>query len=114
MWRDDSSFQAPTSINNPSNPYSSNGNGSNSDLRVFPNPVVDNSNVTFNLDKKGTATVKIYDLTGKVVFENDYENLSVGTNTIEFETSEMLKGIYIITVLQANKRIGSGRFIKMN
>jgi hypothetical protein len=114
MWRDDSSFQAPTSINNPSNPYFSNGNGSNSDLRVFPNPVVDNSNVTFNLDKKGTATVKIYDLTGKVVFENDYENLSLGTNTIEFETSEMLKGIYIITVLQANKRIGSGRFIKMN
>ncbi|HET6991623.1 MAG TPA: T9SS type A sorting domain-containing protein, partial [Bacteroidia bacterium] len=115
MWRDDSSFMpGVTGIDTPSNPNSSSGNGINHDLKVFPNPVVDNSNVVFNLTKQGDVTVQIYDLTGKIVYAKNYENLSAGTNTVQFETEEMVKGTYIITVLQGAKRVGSGRFIKMN
>ncbi len=115
MWRDDSSYQPGfVGINTPASPYTNSENGINHDLLVFPNPVVDNSNVTFNLTKQGDASVKIYDLTGKLIYAQDYENLSVGSNTVRFETQEFSKGTYIITVLQGTKRIGSGRFIKMN
>lgn len=114
IWRDDSSWQIPTGVSNPSNPYENTGNVNNNDLHVFPNPVVDNSNVSFILAKQGDVTVQIYDLTGKIVYSHEYENRNAGTNTVQFETAQMVKGTYLITVLQGSKRIGSGRFIKMN
>lgn len=113
MWRDDSSWQQPTGINNPSQP-SNVGSLSNNDLKVFPNPVVDNSNVTFLLGQPGDVTVTIYDLNGKRVFSRNYENLASGANTVQFETTDLVKGTYIIAVQQGAKRIGTGRFIKLN
>jgi hypothetical protein len=114
MWRDDSSFQ-PTGIFNPTNP-SSNGSDfiNNHDLRVFPNPVVDNSHVSFLLGKAGDANVQIFDLTGKMVYSKNYEQLGLGANTVEFETQDLVKGTYIIVVYQDSKMVGSGRFVKMN
>jgi hypothetical protein len=35
-------------------------------------------------------------------------------NAIEFSTEELAKGTYVIVVNQNEKRIGAGRFIKMN
>ena len=114
MWRDDSSWQLPNSINTPSSPSAENNFINNHDLRVFPNPVIDNSHVTFLLGKQGDAQVQIFDLTGKLVYAQVYEQLAAGTNTVEFETNQMVKGTYIIVVNQDEKRIGSGRFVKMD
>lgn len=114
MWRDDSSWQQPTGINNPIAPYTDNAFINNHDLRIFPNPVIDNSHVTFNLSKAGDASVQIYDLTGKLVYNRKYEQLTAGANTVEFETGEMVKGTYIIVVLQGEKQMGTGRFVKMD
>ncbi len=114
IWRDDSSWQQPTGINNPSNPGSSDNTTVNKDLKVFPNPVVDNSNVTFKLAKAGDATVQIFDLNGKLVYTKNHEQLSAGLNTVQFESGELVKGTYIIVVMQNAQRVGAGRFLKMN
>lgn len=112
MWRDDSSWQQPTGIGNPSQP-GNNNTANNNDLKVFPNPVVDNSNVSFLLEKGGVATVQIFDLTGKLVFNRTYEGMNAGQNTVQFETEELAKGTYVILVNQGVKRVGTSRFIKM-
>ncbi|GAB4137477.1 MAG: hypothetical protein Fur0041_12160 [Bacteroidia bacterium] len=113
IWRDDSSWQQPTSIGNPNTPASPSNTGINNDLKVFPNPVVNNSNVTFRLDRGGEAMVQIFDLSGKLVYNRNYTQLVSGQNTVEFEAQNLVKGTYLIVVTQNNKRIGSGRFVKM-
>ncbi|HEU4717501.1 MAG TPA: T9SS type A sorting domain-containing protein [Bacteroidia bacterium] len=115
MWRDDSSWQQPTGIYSPSQPGNDNSSSSaNHDLKVFPNPVVDNSNVTFRLDNAGAATVSIYDLSGKLVSSKEYQDLTAGNNTVQFGTDGFTKGTYIIMVTQGAKKIGTGRFLKMD
>jgi hypothetical protein len=111
MWRDDSSWQQPTGINEPN--QSGNGASINNDLKVFPNPVFDGANVSFRLDRAGDVTVQIYDLTGKLVSDQEYNNLTAGNNTVKFDASALAKGTYLITVIQNNKRVGTGRFVKM-
>jgi len=112
-WRDDSSWQQPTSINEPGAPIN-NGSSGNNDIRVFPNPVIENSNVTFMLPQNGDATIEIYDLSGKLVSSQNYEQLQAGSNTVQFGTENLVKGTYIISVTQKGKKIGTGRFLKMN
>jgi hypothetical protein len=112
-WRDDSSWQQPTSINEPGAPIG-NGATGNNDIKVFPNPVIENSNVTFMLPQNGDATVEIYDLSGKLVSSQNYEQLQAGSNTVQFGTETLVKGTYIISVTQKGKKIGTGRFLKMN
>jgi Secretion system C-terminal sorting domain len=111
MWRDDSSWQQPNGINDPAPTTSV--TISNKDMKVYPNPVVENSNVSFVLEKGGSITVQIYDLTGKRVYERNHDGLNSGTNTIEFETGEITKGTYLIVINQGVKRIGTGRFVKV-
>lgn len=113
MWRDDSSWQQPTGISNPS-PVVNNANGLNTDLTIFPNPVADHSNIRFVLDKGGIANVRIYDLSGKLVFDRVYEGLNSGTNTVEFPADNLVKGTYIVTVTQGLKKVGTGRFVKVD
>jgi hypothetical protein len=112
IWRDDSSWQQPNGIGGPS-PNTSSTGANHNDLHVYPNPVVTNSNLSFVLDKNGSVNVQIYDLTGKQVYNRTHEGLTIGNNTIQFETDQMSKGTYVVVVNQGNKRIGTGRFIKM-
>jgi hypothetical protein len=114
-WRDDSSWQMPTSIGGPVAPGVNSSAANNKDLRVFPNPVIDNSNVTFMMPAQGDVTVEIYDLNGKVVRSESYQNLQSGANTVQFGTDGLNKGTYLISVkLTDGRTIGTGRFLKMN
>jgi hypothetical protein len=113
MWRDDSSWQQPTGVDNPSAPGTNHTSISNS-LLVFPNPVADKASVSFTLANGGNATVKIYDLNGKMVYSQEYQHLGAGSNTVQFDAAEFAKGTYLIAVTQGAKRVGTGKFIKMN
>lgn len=112
MWRDESSLQAPNGINQPGG---NNGSATaNIALNVFPNPVADGANVTFKLDKPGDATLSIYDLQGKKVFSQVYNNLNGGDNTIRFSAETLRAGTYLVNVTAGSKRIGTSRFVKLN
>lgn len=111
VWRDDSSWQQPTGIGNPS--QGGNSTTVSNDLKVYPNPVVDNSNVSFVLNKGGVANVRIYDLNGREVYNRNYEGMNAGQNSVQFSTDDFAKGTYIILVSQGNARVGTARFVKM-
>lgn len=73
---------------------------------LFPNPATDNLNITSSLE--GSATVRVYDATGRVVLENNV-NLSQATYTQSISSLE--NGIYIIQISTTDK-VATQRFVK--
>ena len=73
---------------------------------LFPNPTTDNLNITSSLE--GSATVRVYDATGRVVLENNV-NLSQATYTQSISSLE--NGIYIIQISTIDK-VATQRFVK--
>jgi hypothetical protein len=86
----------------------------NSNLKVFPNPVVDNATIAFDLVKDERATLSILNLTGQVVKTINANNLSLTSeNLVEFNVAELPVGTYLVHLNNgADQRIG--RFIKTN
>jgi hypothetical protein len=62
------------------------------EFTVYPNPIADKFNIALSND--GPVHVLITDLTGKVVFENDFN-----TQLIQLDGSSFSKGNYIVTVV---------------
>lgn len=80
-------------------------------ISCYPNPVVDNAQITFVAKKQLPTTISIYDLSGKSVFSKKIENCSKGENKIDLNLSNFSKGTYIVKVSIGNK-IESTKIIK--
>jgi PKD repeat protein len=81
--------EAYTSINETS--------GKNTNLSVYPNPTRGNVTVSLNIPNSENGNVKIFDMTGKLVFETN-KSFSAGEN--KFSINEKLSsGIYQLNVL---------------
>jgi len=50
-------------------------NSEDSFISVFPNPASDNFNISFNDNYDGRATVKLYNLQGKLVYTQNFETI---------------------------------------
>lgn len=73
-------------------------------LNVYPNPLNDRGNVSFELAKNSDVEIKIYDLTGKLVKQKVFNNLPGGRQTISFNTSNFPNGTYLIVVGTEGKK----------
>jgi hypothetical protein len=72
-------------------------------FKLFPNPA--NDGTTFanvELQSASNVTMKIMDVTGAVVAERNYGELS-GTNMLPIETGNFAKGIYIVEIQTGNE-----------
>ncbi len=65
----------------------------NMEFQVIPNPATDLINILLPI-VDGTQTLKIFDITGKLVYNNEYSN----TSNIEVNVSELKKGIYFLKI----------------
>jgi hypothetical protein len=65
-----------------------------SELSVFPNPSRGIHKIGFNLDKPSFVTLKISDLSGKVVKECGYQKFEKGQNSYFFNDLALQDGIY--------------------
>lgn len=66
-------------------------------LTVYPNPATDQAFVKFNTKHIGKALVQVYDVTGKLVYQQD-QLLTPNENTIELNTQALNNGMYIVYV----------------
>ena len=64
-----------------------------SDISIMPNPATDFINILLPV-VDGIQTLKIFDITGKLVYSNEYSN----TGNIEVNVSEFKKGIYFLKI----------------
>lgn len=75
-------------------------------LTVFPNPFTDIIQVEYELDIDSEISIKIYDLNGKLVFE-EFNKVNPGTHTQNINTSTLglSKGVYTIQLWVNNSPI---------
>ncbi|MDC0303865.1 carboxypeptidase regulatory-like domain-containing protein [Flavobacteriales bacterium] len=64
---------------------------------VYPNPVVNEASVTFNLDAEVTINVSVLDLTGRMV-STETMNVSGGENRINVSADNLKNGYYFLNI----------------
>ena len=75
-------------------------------LEVMPNPSNGIFDVIISNENAGTATVKIYSLTGNLLFSNDYL-ISNDSNRISFNLSNIPSGLYNMRVMINNRTMNT-------
>ena len=71
---------------------------------VYPNPFSGEAVVEVNLAKHANLNLTVYDMLGKMVAANQYNNLNAGTHFIKIDGNNLKSGAYIL-------RIQSGDFV---
>jgi len=80
------------------------------DFNAYPNPANEIINLQFNnIDKEGMVDFRMYDLSGKLVFQKRMNLIPESGDLLQIETSSFNNGLYLIQVIidgqQVTKRI---------
>lgn len=76
-------------------------------VQLFPNPAIERITIS-NLDKTTVHAIKIFDTSGKVMYQN-YKKIS---GELNIDLSSFSAGIYIMKLSQANGKLNSLKFVK--
>lgn len=71
-------------------------------INIFPNPSNGRFNLTFDLQDKGTTDVVIYDIAGKILYQEQLKDFR-GSYQKEIDIAHGNKGIYFLKVIQGKK-----------
>jgi pimeloyl-ACP methyl ester carboxylesterase len=80
-------------------------------LRNFPNPVVNTTNVRFNVQQEGQAVVRVFDLTGRDVARQSVF-VGAGAAALDMDLGHLQKGIYFMEV-EANGQKAATKVVKL-
>lgn len=74
-------------------------------LAAYPNPFVSNFTLSFSLPVKDNVEVEIYDLSGKLLYQNRFLNLFKGNNSVTIKPRNSLSsGMYIVKLTALNSK----------
>lgn len=73
-------------------------------LLVYPNPVTDNLNFDYALDKAANITVRIMDISGRTVLTQELGKVQAGSQKLSVNVSSLRTGTYMIEVSTEGKR----------
>ncbi len=80
--------------------------------RVYPNPVEAQLNLVLNTPSSEKVQIRITDLVGKVISEKVLQT-NQGDNNVQFNTSNLSRGTYLIKVYSSsNSEMSTQKFIK--
>ena len=71
-------------------------------FEVYPNPSRGNFTVQFNSTSNSTITIAVYDISGRIIFENNYTNTGLFSQNIQLTTLQA--GVYIVNVNDGDKK----------
>ena len=69
-------------------------------IKIYPNPISENSSIQID-QKAGLKNLKIYDITGKLIYSKSIENLSL----VKFNQFNFKSGIYFLKFISDNRTI---------
>ncbi|MBA7573580.1 hypothetical protein ES708_15378 [subsurface metagenome] len=72
------------------------------DLRAYPNPATSSTTLEFNLNESADVYLVVRDVIGKTVYEMS-GSYSAGNQTIHFDTSDLVTGIYTCQLIVDGK-----------
>jgi beta-lactamase regulating signal transducer with metallopeptidase domain len=70
---------------------------------LYPNPANNNVTIMYNSEISGQGEIRVQDLTGKT-YKVDKINIAKGVNTLNVNVSSLTKGMFLITVVDVNKK----------
>lgn len=65
----------------------------------YPNPFNPNTTIFFSLEEPGTASVELYDVTGKMISLITVGYFSAGQNRVEFVADDLTSGVYYYRII---------------
>jgi hypothetical protein len=77
-------------------------------LSIYPNPIQDKINVSFNIQNEKTVALKVTDIDGKLIHTQNFEQISGRINQ-SIDATKFPKGIYFVTI--SNESISETRKI---
>ncbi|HBF87677.1 MAG TPA: hypothetical protein DDX39_03460 [Bacteroidales bacterium] len=80
-------------------------------INVFPNPVVDIANVTLTIKENTNVQIAVYNLQGKLVAKQVYDNQLKGKRNYSFDVASLNNGTYIVKVLVGTE-VKTSKFLK--
>ena len=80
-------------------------------LYVYPNPVVNEAKLSFELNHNSGVKASVYDLNGRIIDVVSNQNRNSGSHTISFNVSNYQVGTYFV-VLETNTNKKVVKFIK--
>ena len=78
-------------------------NSSKFSLIIYPNPNSGQYQLSYSLEKHERVTVKMYDLTGRMIYTQLVSG-SEGENTISMNQTQLAKGVYIVELSNGTER----------
>lgn len=82
-------------------------------LNIYPNPTTDNATVSFNLNDKQKAEVKVYDVVGKEISILVNSELASGTHKFDLnKNTKLAPGIYFVKLTVAGHSITKKVIVK--
>lgn len=104
IWSTDALLSTPDSDNLVKEKFQVN-------ISLYPNPVMDQATVDFNLDSNGDVQLQIFNLNGQMVQQVVSTDLQEGANKIAFDAQDLPRGTYILR-LNAENFSETTKFIK--
>ncbi len=78
-------------------------------IKTYPNPVQDIFTIEFTESQNEPFQIQVFDVTGKLVLENNYEK---STQKVELNCQSLNEGMYFYTITQNNGvAIGNGKIL---
>ena len=76
-----------------------------SSFSIYPNPTSDVAHLAFNLVESKTVRVEVIDLLGKVVFAENFGQLTAGSQLIDVNANEIGSGLYIFNIYADDQKV---------
>jgi hypothetical protein len=81
-------------------------------LSIFPSPASDKIWIKFTAKQNGSATIILYDASGKIVQQQKL-NCTINTSAQNIiDVKKLLAGVYQVNIIMPDKTLLSGKFIK--
>ena len=68
------------------------------EMNIYPNPVVSEATINFNVETATTVSYQIFDLTGRMVQNATLGNYGQGSHSVNFNVNGLSNGTYIVRV----------------
>ena len=68
------------------------------EMSIYPNPVVSEATINFNVEATASVSYQIYDLTGRMVQNATLGNYNQGSHSVNFNVNGLSTGTYIVKV----------------
>lgn len=82
-----------------------------SNIRLYPNPASDNANVWFNAEGDASYKITVYDVSGRIMIQENTPKLNAGEQNISINTTSLNSGVYFVSVNGTNNFNANVKFV---